>query len=103
MAQVSKASAGGVGPIRPPGLVGLVFGVVTLLAAAALAVISFGSGDPPNWIRIGVFWVMFLGIPVSITLGLSARRDARRLWGFVGAGLGGLSLVALIVMTSIAE
>jgi hypothetical protein len=81
----------------------LISGVITLLAAAAVAVISFSTADPPNWIRIGTFWVLFLGIPVSMTLGLAARHDPRRWWGLVGAGLGGLSLVALIVMTSIAE
>ena len=103
MAQASRASAGRVGLVRPPGLLGLISGVITLLSAAAVAVISFSSADPPTWIRISTFWVLLLGIPASIAFGLAARRDPRRLWGLVGAGLGGLSLVALIVMTSIAE
>ena len=102
MAQASKASAGRAGPIRPSGRVGFIFGVVTLMSAAAVAVISLTSADPPNWIRIGTFWVLLLGIPVSIALGLSARRDPWRRWGLGGAVLGGLALVALIIMTLIA-
>jgi hypothetical protein len=82
--EASKASAGRVGPIRLPGRVGFIFGVVTLTAATAVAVISLTSADPPNWIRIGTFWVLLLGIPGSITLGLSARRDPWRRWGLVG-------------------
>jgi peptidoglycan/LPS O-acetylase OafA/YrhL len=102
MAQAGKARAGRVGPMRPPGRAGLICGVVTLLSAAAVAAISFSPADPPSWIRIGTFWVLLLGIPASITLGLAARRDRGRMWGLVGAGLGGLALVTLIVMVSFA-
>ena len=81
----------------------MVVGVIAVLAAVAVGIISFTPADPPSWFRIGAFWVLILAILLSIALGVTARHDRSRVWGWIGAGLGGLSLAALIVMTSIAE
>ena len=88
--------------LRPPGTLGLVAGIVAAAAAGAVAVISFTPVDPPAWIRIGTFWLMLLGIPSSIVLGLGAKHDAGRRAGLTGAALGLLTLIALIVMQLVA-
>lgn len=87
---------------RPPGSVGMLIGAVAALAALAVGVISFTPADPPTWIRIATFWLLILSIPLSIVFGAAARHDGHRVWGVAGAGLGGLALIALIVMMSIA-
>lgn len=98
MVQATDPGVKGRGQLRPPGLVGLIEGLIAAASAAAVAVISFTPADPPAWTRISTFWLLLLGVPAAIVLGLAAKRGKGRLYGLVGAGLGALGLIALIVM-----
>ncbi|HEY5978152.1 MAG TPA: hypothetical protein VIT41_00835 [Microlunatus sp.] len=98
MVQTTEPRVEAKGQMRPTGLVGLIAGVITSASAAAVAVISFTPADPPAWMRINTFWLLLLGIPVSIVLGLAAKRGKGQLSGLIGAGLGVTALIALVVM-----
>lgn len=98
MVQTAEPRMEAKGQVRPPGLVGLIAGVITSASAAVVAVISFTPADPLAWMRISTFWLLLLGIPTSIVLGLAAKRGKGRVSGLIGAGLGVTALIALVVM-----
>lgn len=85
-----------------PAWVGPAFGLVAVTATAIVAVVSFGSWDAPNVVRIGVPLAGLAAWVASVAIGGVALVRGPRASGALALGLALACLVASVVMVNAA-
>jgi len=78
-------------------------GLASAISGAAFSLIVVGVTSltpyrPPDWVVIGAFWLMLIGIAVAVVPGIAALRGPGCIWGVAGLVLAAASLAGLIIL-----
>jgi hypothetical protein len=87
---------------RSNGLASAISGAIAALSLIVVAVTSLTPFRPPDWVVIGAFWLMLIGIAVAVVPGIAALRGSGRVWGVAGLVMAAASLVGLIILQLVA-
>ena len=87
---------------RGNGLASAISGAIAALSLIVVAVTSLTLFRSPEWVVIGAFWLMLIGIAVAVVPGIAALRGPGRVWGVAGLVLAAASLVGLIILQLVA-
>jgi hypothetical protein len=80
------------------GTVGAVSGVVALLAAGWVGLISFTEVDVPEWTRVAGSWLLPLGVVGAVLAAGGTGRGRGWPWAVAGLVLAGAAVVVLVLM-----
>lgn len=87
---------------RSNGLASAISGAIAAFSLIVVGVTSLTPYRPPDWVVIGAFWLMLIGIAVAVVPGIAALRGPGRVWGVAGLVLAAASLAGLIILQFVA-
>ena len=83
------------------GVMSAVLGLIGLAGFAWTWVLTAGSVDPPEWLRIAGVWLMPIGIIGALVTGIMAVRGPGRAWAITGIVLAGAAVLGFVLLISL--